>query len=146
MMLILLLVLMLMLLMMIMMNVLMASITGRLCLSWLIILMHQLHRYADVFAKPSGLPPDRGVEHVVPLIPDAQLESKRMYTLAPAELTKVNRQITDLLKRQLIKPSTSPWGSPILFVKKKDGSLRMVVDYRALNKLTIKTRYPLPRN
>ena len=68
-------------------------------------------------------------------VPDAQPEFKRMYRLAPAGLTEV--------KRQLIEPSTSPWGSPILFAKKKDGSLRMVVvDYRALNKLTIKNRYP----
>lgn len=104
-----------------------------------------LQHYADVFAEPSGLPPDRGVEHVVPLVPGAQPEFKRMYRLAPAELKEVNRQVTDLLKRQLIEPSTSPWGSPILFVKKKDGSLRMVVDYRALNKLTVKNRYPLPR-
>jgi len=101
--------------------------------------------YADVFAEPSGLPPDRGVEHVVPLVPDAQPEFKCMCKLSPAELEEVNRQVTDLLLRQLIEPSTSPWSSPILFVKKKDGSLRMVVDYRALNKLTVKNRYPLPR-
>lgn len=104
-----------------------------------------LHRYVNVFAEPSGLPPDRGVEHVVPLTPDAQPKIKCMYRLAPAGLIEVNRQKSDLVKKQLIEPSTSPWGSPILFVKKKDGSLRMVVDCRALNKLTIKNRYPLPR-
>ena len=82
-----------------------------------------LQYYADVFAELSGLPPDRGVEHVVPLVPDAQPEFKRMYRLAPAELEEVHRQVTDLLKRQLIEPSTSSWGSPILFVKKKDWSL-----------------------
>ena len=67
-----------------------------------------------------------------------------MYRLAPSELQEVQRQITDLLSKQLIEPSTSPYGAPILFVEKKSGELRMVVDYRALNKITVKNRYPLP--
>ena len=93
-------------------------------------------QYADVFAEPSGLPPDRGVKHVVPLVPDSQPPFQRMYRLAPSELKEVQRQITDLLAKQLIEPSTSPFGAPILFVEKKTGELRMVVDYRALNKIT----------
>ena len=97
--------------------------------------------YADVFDEPSGLPPDRGWEHV---IPDATPGLKRVYSLSPDEHAEVNKHITDLMKEQLSEPSTSPWGSPILFVKKTDGTLRMVIDYRALNKLTVKNRYPLP--
>ena len=102
-------------------------------------------QYVDVFAEPSSLPPDRGVEHVIPLLPDSQPPLQRMYRLAPSELQEVQRQVTDLLAKQLIEPSTSPFGAPILFVEKKTGDLRMVVDYRALNKITVKNRYPLPR-
>ena len=94
------------------------------------------HDFADVFATPSGLPPDRGDEHVISLIPNCQ----RMYRLAPSE---VQRQITELLSQQLIEPSISPYGAPVLFVKNRTGELCMVVDYRALNK--VKNRYPLPR-
>lgn len=74
-----------------------------------------------------------------------ELKAQRMYRLDPTELTEVKAQVTDLLERGLIEPSTSAYGSPILFVKKKTGELKMVVDHRALNKLTIKNRYPLPR-
>ena len=68
-----------------------------------------------------------------------------MYRLSPAELAKVKSQVQDLLERGLIEPSASAYGAPILFVKKKTGELRMLVDYRALNKLTNKNRNPLPR-
>ena len=101
--------------------------------------------FADVFAKPSGLPPDRGIEHVIPLEPNAQPPFKRMYRLSPSELVKVKRQVTELMQKQLIEPSVSPYGAPLLFVLKKGGDLRMVIDYRALNKLTVKNRFPLPR-
>lgn len=100
-------------------------------------------QYADVFEPPKGLPPDRGIEHVIPTLPDAQPPFMRMYRLSPAELAEVKSQVQDLLERGLIEPSTSTYGAPILFVKKKTGELRMV-DYRALNKLTVKNRYPLP--
>ena len=103
------------------------------------------HEFADVFREPSGLPPDRGIEHVIPLEDDSQPPFKRMYRLSPAELVEVKRQVTELLQRQLIEPSVSPFGAPILFVLKKTGELRMVIDYRALNKMTVKNRYPLPR-
>ena len=101
--------------------------------------------FVDVFAEPSGLPPDRGIEHVIPLEPDAQPPFKRMYRLSLSELQEVKRQVTELLQKQLIEPSVSPFGAPLLFVLKKGGDLRMVIDYRAWNKLTIKNRYPLPR-
>jgi len=67
------------------------------------------------------------------------------YRMAPTELVKLKKQIEDLLRKQFIQPSTSPWGAPVLLVKKKDGSSRLSVDYRQLNKMTIKNKYPLPR-
>ena len=91
------------------------------------------------------MPPDRGVAHVIPLLPDSQPSFQRMYRLSPSEMQEVQRQITDLLSKQLIAPSPSPFEAPILFVKKKTGDLRMVVDYTALNKMTVTNRYPLPR-
>ena len=65
--------------------------------------------------------------------------------MAPAELKELKEQLRDLLEKGFIRPSTSPWGAPVLFVRKKDGSLRMCIDYRQLNKVTIKNWYPLPR-
>ena len=81
------------------------------------------HEFADVFREPSGLPPDRGIEHVIPLEDDSQPPFKRMYRLSPAELVEVKRQVTELLQKQLIEPSVSPFGAPILFVLKKTGEL-----------------------
>jgi Reverse transcriptase (RNA-dependent DNA polymerase)/Retroviral aspartyl protease/DNA N-6-adenine-methyltransferase (Dam) len=103
-------------------------------------------KYGDVFEDlPPGLPPVRNVAHTIPLQPGAAPPAKRLYRLSPAELTEVKRQIKDLLAKGFIEPSTGPFGAPILFVTKRDGSLRMVIDYRALNAITIKNRYPLPR-
>ena len=65
--------------------------------------------------------------------------------MAPAELKELKEQLKDLLDKGFIRPSFSPWGAPILFVKKKDGSLRLCIDYRQLNKVTIKNKYPIPR-
>ena len=67
------------------------------------------------------------------------------YRMAPTELKELKEQLQKLLEKSFIRPSTSPWGTPILFVKKKDGTLRLCVDYRELNKVTIKNKYPLPR-
>ena len=105
-------------------------------------LTQQLHgiksQFADVFAEPSGLPPERGIEHVIPLEPDAHPPFNRKYCLSPSELIQVKRQVTELLQKQLIEPSVCPYGAPLLFVLKRGGELRMVIDYRALNKLTQK--------
>ena len=102
-------------------------------------------QYFDVFAESSGLPLDLRVEHVISLLPDSQPPFQQMYKLTSSALQELQRQVTDLLAKQLIEPSTSPFGAPILLVEKKTGELRMVVDYRALNKITVKNRYPLPR-
>ena len=104
-----------------------------------------LHEYADIFQEVPGLPPMRPVDHTIPLIPGSQPVSRPMYRLSPLELEEVKRQVTDLLKKGMIRPSTSPYSAPILFVGKKDGSLRMCIDYRGLNATTVKNRYPLPR-
>jgi len=102
--------------------------------------------FPEVFPEDlNGLPPIREVEFKIDLIPGATPVAKAPYRLAPSELQELSSQLQELSDKGLIRPSTSPWGAPVLFVKKKDGSFRMCIDYRELNKLTIKNRYPLPR-
>ncbi|KAD6794782.1 hypothetical protein E3N88_05678 [Mikania micrantha] len=102
--------------------------------------------FPEVFPEDiSGLPPTRQVEFRIDLIPGAAPVAKAPYRLAPSEMQELSGQLQELLDKGFIRPSFSPWGAPILFVKKKDGSFRMCIDYRELNKLTIKNRYPLPR-
>ncbi|KAJ9512229.1 hypothetical protein QJQ45_012793 [Haematococcus lacustris] len=88
---------------------------------------------------------DGPVGHTIRTPPGAVAPYKRMYKLSPREEAEVKKQVAELLAKGLIEPSNSPYGAPILFVQKKDGSLRMSIDYRALNKLTVRDRYPLPR-
>nr|CAD1839664.1 unnamed protein product [Ananas comosus var. bracteatus] len=105
-----------------------------------------VREFQDVFpAELPGMPPDREIEFVVDLVPGTTPISKAPYRMAPAELTELRAQLQDLFDKGFIRPSVSPWGAPVLFVKKKDGSLRLCVDYRELNKVTIKNKYPLPR-
>ena len=105
-----------------------------------------IDKYKHVFDPlPLGLPPERPVGHIIPLVPDARPPRRAMYRLSPKEKEEVERQVKDLLDRGWIRPSKSPYASPILFVQKKDSTLRMCIDYRALNKITVKDRYPLPR-
>nr|GFA74447.1 putative reverse transcriptase domain-containing protein [Tanacetum cinerariifolium] len=92
-----------------------------------------------------GLPPPRQVEFRIDLIPGATPMARAPYRLAPFELKELSEQLKELSEKGFIRPSSSPWGAPVLFVKKKDGSFRMCIDYRELNKLTIKNKYPLPR-
>jgi hypothetical protein len=103
-----------------------------------------LQDFKDCFPPelPSRLPPDRGVGHTIPLELGSRPVHRAMYRLSPAERVEVKSTVEALLSKE---PSSSPFGSPILFVAKKDGSLRMVIDYRALNRLTIRNRTPLPR-
>ncbi|KAJ9552705.1 hypothetical protein OSB04_016750 [Centaurea solstitialis] len=92
-----------------------------------------------------GIPPDRQVEFGIDLIPGSAPVARTPYRLAPPELQEISNQLQELSKKGFIPPSSSPWGVPILFVKKKDGSHCMCIDYRELNKVTIENRYPLPR-
>ena len=103
-----------------------------------------LKEFWDRFQEMKGLPPYRNLYHTIPLESEAKPPFKPLYRLSPAEMEEVEKQIADLLKKGLIEPSTSPFGAPILFVGKKDGTLRMVIDYRALNKITVKNKYALP--
>ncbi|GJU18806.1 putative reverse transcriptase domain-containing protein [Tanacetum coccineum] len=102
--------------------------------------------FPEVFPDDlSGLPPVREIEFHIDLIPGASPVVKSPYRLAPSEMLELSNQLKELQEKGFIRPSHSPWGAPVLFVKKKDGAMRMCIDYRELNKLTIKNRYPLPR-
>ena len=105
-----------------------------------------VREYPEVFPEDlPGLPPPRQVEFRIDLIPGAAPVARSPYRLAPSEMEELSNQLQELLDKGFIRPSFSPWGAPVLFVKKKDGTFRMCIDYRELNKLTIKNRYPLPR-
>jgi hypothetical protein len=102
--------------------------------------------FADVFPDDlPGLPPERDIEFVIELQPGTTPISKRPYRMPPNELAELKIQLQDLLDKGYIRPSASPWGCPALFVKKKDDSLRLCVDYRPLNAVMIKNKYHLPR-
>nr|GFA27008.1 putative reverse transcriptase domain-containing protein [Tanacetum cinerariifolium] len=102
--------------------------------------------FPDVFLKDlPGLPPVRQVEFQIDLIPGIAPVARALYRLAPLEMQKLSNQLQELIDQGLIRPSTSPWGAPVLFVKKKDGSFRTCINYRELNKLTINNLCPLPR-
>jgi hypothetical protein len=102
--------------------------------------------FLDVFPEDlSGLPPERDVEFVIELNPGTAPISRRSYRMPPNELAELKTQLQDLLEKGFIRPSSSPWGCPAIFVKKKDQTLRMCMDYRPLNEVTIKNKYPLPQ-
>ncbi|GJW54673.1 hypothetical protein Tco_0098758 [Tanacetum coccineum] len=105
-----------------------------------------VREFPEVFPEDlHGLPPVRQVEFQIDLIPGTTLVARAPYRLAPSEMQELSNQLQELSDRCFIRPSTSPWGAPVLFVKKKDGSFRMCINYRELNKLTVKNRYPLTR-
>ncbi|GJR57217.1 putative reverse transcriptase domain-containing protein [Tanacetum coccineum] len=105
-----------------------------------------VREFPEVFPEDlPGLPPIRQVEFQIDLIPGTAPVARAPYRLAPLEMQELSNQLQELSDRGFIRPSTSPWGAPVLFVKKKDGSFRMCIDYQELNKLTVKNRYPLPK-
>ncbi|KAL9374753.1 hypothetical protein Peur_031632 [Populus x canadensis] len=105
-----------------------------------------VREFIDVFPDDlPGLPPYREIEFCIDLVPGTEPISMAPYRMAPAELRELKEQLQDLLDKKFIRPSVSPWGAPMLFVKKKDGSLRLCIDYRQLNRVTVRNRYPLPR-
>ncbi|GKF48233.1 hypothetical protein Tco_0141484 [Tanacetum coccineum] len=95
--------------------------------------------------KTEKLPPARQVEFQIDLVPGAAPVARAPYRLAPSEMKELATQLQELSDKGFIRPSSSPWGAPVLFIKKKDGSFQMCIDYHELNKLTVKNRYPLPR-
>ncbi|GJT03985.1 putative reverse transcriptase domain-containing protein [Tanacetum coccineum] len=102
--------------------------------------------FPEVFPEDlPGLPPVRQVEFHIDLVLGAAPVARAPYRLAPSEMKELSDQLQELSDKGFIRPSSSPWGAPVLFVKKKDGSFRMCIDYLELNKLTMKNRYPLPR-
>jgi hypothetical protein len=102
--------------------------------------------YPDVFPEElPGMPAGRDVEFVIDLLPSTAPISKRPYRMSSDQLQELKAQIKELMGKGFIRASSSPWGAPIIFVGKKDGTQRMCVDYRSLNDVTIKNKYPLPR-
>jgi len=98
-----------------------------------------VREFPEVFQEVPGLPPDREIEFAIDLQPDTNPISKAPYRMAPKKLEELKKQLQELLDKGLIQPSVSPWGAPVLFVKKKDGSFRLCIDYRELNRVTVKT-------
>ncbi|GJT81608.1 putative reverse transcriptase domain-containing protein [Tanacetum coccineum] len=101
--------------------------------------------FPEVFPEDlPGLPPTLQVEFQIDLAPGAAPIARAPYRLAPSKMKELSEQLKELSEKGFIRPSSSPWGAPVLFIKKKDGSFRMCINYRELNKLTVKNRYPLP--
>ena len=109
-------------------------------------LNYVLAKFRDVFdTPPPGLPPYMGLYHYIRLFPGAQPPTHRLYRMSPAEEAELQTQLQKYLSQGFIEKAQSPFGAGVLVAKKKDGSFRLCVDYRALNRLTIKDRYPMPR-
>ena len=100
-------------------------------------------KFKDLFSEIEGLPPKRGIDHQIMLTGESSLPNTGLYRTTVEESEEIKKQITELLERGVIVPSCSPCGSAVLLVPKKDGGWRMCIDYRALNKITVKNRYPL---
>ncbi|GKE73398.1 putative reverse transcriptase domain-containing protein, partial [Tanacetum coccineum] len=102
--------------------------------------------FSEVFPEDLlGIPPTRQVEFQIDLVSSAAPVARSPHRLAPSKMQESSNQLQEISNKGFIRPSLSPWGAPVLFVKKKDGSFRMCIDYRELNKLTVKNRYSIPR-
>ena len=105
-----------------------------------------LREFPDVFPEElPGIPLEIEVDLAIEIVPGTIPMSRAPYKMAPTELKELKSQLQELLDKGFIRPSVSPWGAPVLFVKKKDGTLRMCIDYRQINKVIVKNKYPLPR-
>ena len=105
-----------------------------------------IREFPDVFPEDlPGSPPVREIDFSIELLPGSMPISQAPYRMAPAELKELKTQLQELVDKGFIRPSMSPWGAPVLFVKKKDGTMRLCIDYRKLNQVTMKNKYPLPR-
>ncbi|CAO2206554.1 unnamed protein product [Urochloa humidicola] len=103
-----------------------------------------LLKHKNLFQAPTALPPSREYDHSIPLLPGVQPVNVKPYRYSPTQKDEIERQVKEMLLNGIIKPSSSPFSSPVLLVKKKDGSWRFCVDYRQLNAITVKNKYPLP--
>jgi hypothetical protein len=102
--------------------------------------------FLDVFPEVlPGMPPDHEIEFVIELVPGTAPIFKRPYRMDANQLAELKEQLQEILDKGYIRPSASPWGAPVIFVPKKDGTQRICVDYHSLNEVTIKNMYPLPR-
>jgi hypothetical protein len=104
-----------------------------------------LEDFKDAFKEVLGLPPKRDIDFSINLIPIVAPVSKTPYRMSVLELKELQMNLEELLKKGYIRPSVSPWGSPVLVAKKKYGTLRLFIDFRQLNKVIVKNKYPLPR-
>jgi hypothetical protein len=103
-----------------------------------------VNNFADMFQEPKELPPSRLMDHHIPLIPGATAVNVKLYLYSSAQKDETEQQLQEMLRNGIIQPSISPFASPVLLVKKKDGSWSFCVDYRRLNALTMKNKYPMP--
>ena len=105
-----------------------------------------LREYRDVFPEEVlGLPPRRDIDFSIELAPGAVPVSRTPYRMSTPDLVELKLQLKEMMDKGYIRPNVSPWGAPVLFLKRKDGTLRLCIGYRQLNKVTIKNNYPLPR-
>lgn len=107
-------------------------------------LQELIQKFAHLFAAPSGLPPHKACNHMIPLLCGANPISIRPYRYSPELKDELEKQVANMLKQGIIQPSASMFSSPVLLVPKKDGGYRMCVDYRQLNAITMKSKFPVP--